>query len=78
MESYSSLEGLALILPWEKRSVISNHFTELVLEITEIGMVPLYTKKEKNKRQGNKKGSRRLMSLKDAPQNRLEIWGSLL
>jgi len=22
---------------WEKRSVISNHFTKLVLEITEIG-----------------------------------------
>ncbi len=23
---------------WEKRSVISNHFTELVLKITKIGM----------------------------------------
>ena len=25
---------------WEKRSVISNHFTELNLEITEMGMLP--------------------------------------
>jgi len=25
---------------WEKRSVISNHFTELVLEITEMEMLP--------------------------------------
>ncbi len=24
---------------WEKRSVISNHFTELVLEIMEMGML---------------------------------------
>ena len=24
---------------WEKRSVISSHFTELVLEITEVGML---------------------------------------
>jgi len=27
---------------WGKRSVISNHFTELVLEITEIGMPPSF------------------------------------
>jgi hypothetical protein len=26
---------------WEKRSVIYNHFTELVLEITEMGMLGL-------------------------------------
>ncbi len=28
---------------WEKRSVISNHFTELVLEITEMGTFMKYS-----------------------------------
>ncbi len=27
---------------WEKRSVISSHFTELILEITGMGMLPMH------------------------------------
>jgi hypothetical protein len=29
---------------WGKRSVISNHFTELILEITELETLPVYPK----------------------------------
>ena len=34
---------------WGKRSVISNHFTELVLEITEMGMLTKDTRGKKRK-----------------------------